>query len=231
MKDKWAGPTPEEILQGMFQAGKSYKQVLGMLGFLNDEIKEGKIGTNISCWDNVRGFFEMAGRFYVRNEYTMVLSDAELGIHMGQCKSPVCQKLSKTYFEVLRPSQEVNSERIAEELIILAKDLLLGKPRHDLDGRKSMFYDSQTGDTLFEVKVVDIADKCTHDEREVLLCYIPYSGGILCDIKTGVSQAFNISRVTPEDEAFRHRARIIGIDPKLFQAIILANAPRTKLLK
>jgi len=191
----------------------------------------------------------MAERMYVQNEGFM-LSDAELGIHQGQCESPICRKLAQAYFEILRPSDEADCEQIAQELQQLAEAIMLGKPRPELEGKESMFFDSQTGADLFEVKVVDITDKCIVDEefaaamkkatdggeREVFLCYIPYSGGMMCDIKDGyggsfTSQSFNISRELSPDmkEAFEHRARLVGIDPELFQAIILANAP--KLLK
>lgn len=248
MSAEWVGPTPQEILLGMFQAGRTVEQLVYGFDLINKGLNEGEIKAKISCWDNVKGFFEMADRFYVKNGGVM-LSDAQLGIHIGQCKSPLCRRLSQSYFEVLRPSDEADSERIAHQLRKLAKDILLGKARTDLEGRKSMYYDSQTGEDLFEAKVVDITDKCivdqetdrqmrgfTEGEREVLLAYVPYSQGMLCDIKEnygglGTSQAFNVEKLSPDDEAFRIRASIIGIDPELFQAIIIANKPQTELLK
>lgn len=250
MTAEWSGPTPQEILGGMFQAGRTSQEVMYGLGLVNKGIKEGEIRTKISCWDHVRGLFEMANRMYVQNE-GMMLTDAELGIHQAQCESPICGRLSRAYFEILRPSQESDSASIARQLQELASDIMLGKPRPDLEGKESMFYDSQTGADLFEVKVVEITDKCivdkkmdkamrkaTKGKREVLLCYVPYSGGMMCDIKenyggSGMSQTFNISRKLSPDmqSAFEHRVSIIGIDPELFQAIIVANAPSKKLLK
>lgn len=249
MTTEWTGPTPQEILEGMFQAGRTRWEVMCGLGLINESIKEGEIRTEIGCWDHIKGFFEMANRMYVQNE-GMMLTDAELGIHQAQCESPICSRLSRAYFETLRPSQESDSPSIAKQLKELASDIMLGKPRPDLEGKESMFNDSQTGADLFEVKVVDITDKCIVDEeagkamrketnvkREVLLCYVPYSGGILCHIKekyggSGVSQAFNISRKLSPDmqSAFECRAYIVGIDPELFQAIIIANAPQLKLI-
>ena len=248
MSEERAGQTPYEILQGMFQAGRTSEQIMYGLGLVSEGVKERTIRTEIGCWDNVKGFFEMANRFYVRNEGTM-LTDAELGIHMVQCGSPICKKLGRAYFEVLRPSQETDSAEVAKQLQKLAKEIMFGKPRPDLEGKKSMFYDSQTGDELFEVKVVDVTDKCivdvetdretgrlTGNDREVLLAYVPYSGGMLCDIKESyggldTSQTFNIGRLSPNDEGFRIRASVIGMDPELLHAVIVANAPQIKLFQ
>lgn len=251
MTAEWTFPTPQEILDGIFQAERTGEEVMNILGLVDKGIKEGEVRTTIGCLDNVRAFFEMANRMYVQNDAEIVLTDAELGIHQIQCESPICRKLSRVYFEVLRPSKESDSVKISKQLQELAVDIILGKPRKDLEGRKSMFFDSQSGTDLFEIKVVDITDKCIVDkrmdemmrratgaEREVLLCYVPYSGGMMCDIKenyggSGMSQAFNATRMLSPDEqyAFERRASIIGIDSELFQAIIAANAPREKLLK
>ncbi|MCJ7804308.1 hypothetical protein MUP35_01040 [Patescibacteria group bacterium] len=229
-------PTPEEIITGLLRGHKS-EELMHEFCLINKGIKEGSIRTKISCWDHVVGFFEMANRMYVKNG-EMRLSDAELGIHQESCKSPVCRKLLKSYFEVLKPSQEKDAALISQHLQSLIREIMIGKPRPDLEGGKSIFFDSQTGADLFVTKAVEITDKCEEQKpkAQITLSYVEYSGGMMVDIKQAdphpsSSQAFPVSQTfSPKDEAFQVRASVIGIDPELLYDIILVNAPQEKLL-
>ncbi len=230
MSPEWQVPEPDDIYRGFLETGKSPFEFFGAAAYVETKIKEGEVRTDINCLEHIQGFFEMANRMYVQNG-PMDIKDAEIGIHMAACDSPLCKKCGQAYFEILRPSQESDAPAIKEKLKALAEEIFLGKTRSDLEGRKSMFYDAQTGSDLFETKIVDITDKITgkKNDREILLCYVPHSGGIICDIKdSGVSQSFEVTRDLKSGipDGFSHRAKIVGIEENLFRAIILANSPK-----
>jgi len=235
MSQEWQAPGPDDIYKGMLESGRSPFEFFAAAKVVEMAIDNGEVRTKIDCLEHIQGFFEMANRMYIKNS-AMDMKDAELGIHMASCRCPLCKKLGQFYFEELRVSSESDSPQILSKLQSLAKEIMLGKERHELVGRKSKFYDSVTGGDLFETKVVEITDKCidaNQKDRQILLCYIPYSGGTMIEVQDSVvSQVFNIegdlmSGVTKDLE---HRARVVGMDPNLFRAIIIANSPKTKLL-
>lgn len=229
-------PTGEQIIEGLLRNGRTESELLGFLSLLNKGVKENEIRTEISCWDHVVGFFEMASRRFVRDDSTLILKDAELGMHEANCQSPICTKLTQIYFSFLRGSDAKDSEKIEDHLRCLATEILTGKVCPNFEGKRSIFYDSQTGDDLFVTKAVEITDKLIKDRlivADVVLMYIPTSTQLLVDVhemkngETLVQQAFELTQKPLfTDEGFKLRASIIGIDPKLFNAIIVANKPQ-----
>ncbi len=211
--------------------GKTPDNFAEALNVVEKKIKEGEIRTEINCLENIQGFFEMARRMYVENGEADI-KDAELGIHMGSCECPLCQKCARAYFEILRPSKESDGPQIKARLEKLALEIFLGTPRPELDDGPAMFFDAKTKLPLYETGVTDITDKVTGKKRagrKVLLCYVPTSSGTFCVIKdTGVAFTYNIADDFKDQipQGFKHAAKHVGIEENLFKAIILANSPK-----
>lgn len=235
MASEFRPPTPEEIASGIFQSGRTLDQFMALGEVVEQGVEEGAIRTDLSCWEHKERFFDMAQRMYVRNEGAK-LKDVEIGIHMGQCESPLCVRMQQAYFELLKPSQVEDSKRVADALVELEKELMQGKERADLKGKPSSFYDSDTEETLNVIKAVDITDKCRlgQEGSEALLSYLTPVKGIMVDIQEhsvagGIAKVafrLNSSIFVPEDPVFRRSADSMGIDPKFLHAIILANSPQ-----
>ena len=229
-------PSPEEIINGMFAAERTPEQVFGALSIVYRGIKEGEISTQISCWENIQSFFNMAYRMYVKNE-GMSLEDAETGIHLATCKSPICRRLTQVYFQTLRLSKASESKEIFAQLRSLAQGIILGKPLPELKGKDSGYYDSDIG-SLKILKAVDITDKCVPqgNKERVSLRYIKDSSSyvviIMCEFDEGgsISTGFRIDEKLNinKNEGLHLEANQAGIDPELLCVIILANAPQTR---
>jgi len=232
-------PTPEQIIDGLLNNGRSPEQIAGFFGLINHGIHEGTIRAQISCWEYVKGFFNMAVRRFVHDDDVIVLSDAELGIHQGSCKSPVCARLTDTYFGMLRGSQAEDGPSIHRKLRLLALDVILGKPRPDLEGKKTLYYDSLTGEDLITEKAVEITDKCIAGDtvKEVILSYFRSSDGMIAEVKLNLDGHSDMSNTVRLDHTFKPQSEgllsasgLIKMDSELLHAIIIANRPRTKLL-
>lgn len=231
-------PTPSEIIEEMLGAGKSPNQIIGGLAMVMRGIEEGEIRTKIGCWENIRAFFEMAQRMYVQNG-NMALGDAEIGIHIGSCDSPVCKNLVGSYYGVLRPSSEEDSQQIYKHLQDVAQEIILGKPLPELENQFSGWYDGQTKRRLKVLRAVDITDKCILRDRvkQVNLQYIKDRKGLIVFITQG-SDEHSMSRghrinsdFSPYDKALNIDASLAGIDTEFLYVVMLANAPKIKSKK
>lgn len=228
MSAEYQKPSFNEIANGILKAGETPESFVGMLNGMEKLIGEGKLRTDLTCWEHKIHFFEMAKRVYVDNGFTD-FNDCEIGIHEGQCESPLCLKMNQVYYKVLKPSQEEDSPRIAQFLAELEKELMLGKEIKDLRRKDGGFYDSDTGKTLKIEKAVDITDKCCVEKGKALLVYMRPVKGIMVDIKydnSGVAYSLNSEIFTPEDLVFQRKANMMKIDPQFLHAIIIANAPQ-----
>lgn len=233
MASEFRPPTPEEIASGILKSGRTPEQFMGMLETTNQGIEEGVIRTDLNCWEHKERFFEMAKRMYVQNG-KIGFKDVEIGIHEGQCQSPLCARMQQAYFELLRPSKADDSPQIAVALKELEMELITGKERLDLRGELSDYYDSDTGKTLRISKAVDITDKCRLEQRgKAILVYIKPVKGTMVEIqennskgvRASVAYRLNSDIFTPEDSVFKMRAKSMGIDPQFLHKIIVANAP------
>lgn len=220
---------PAEIAAEILSTGRTPEQFLGMLDVVGAGIENGVLREQISCFEHKSGFFEMARRFYVDSGEPR-MSDAELGMHEGSCESPICAKLTETYWNVLRTSSAEDSANIAEQLDSLEADLLRGILREDLIGQRSGLYDSDTDRTLPIAKAVDITGLCMPQDGEVVLIYTQPVAGTRVDIDMGGSRVGYFVKdegglMDPEDALFVMRARRVGIDPRLLLEAVLLNAP------
>ena len=234
MASEFRPPTPEGVAAGIFQSGRTPEQFMGILETMQQGVEEGVIRTDLTCWDHKERFFDMAQRMYVQND-GLRFKDAEIGIHEGQCESPLCVRMQQAYFELLKPSQNEDAPQVAEALADLERELMTGVEIEDLVGIPSGFYDSDTGETLSVAKAVDITAKCRLSEGDqATLVYFKPLKGTMVDIREGhstgggssVAFGLNSDIFTPTDPVFNRQAGWMNIDPQFLHAIINANAPQ-----
>lgn len=235
MPGEFKPPTATQILKGIVQTGVTPEEIASQLRGIQEDIEVGVFRTDLSCWETKELFFDMAQRMYVEDK-GFRNRDAEIGIHLGGCKSPLCRRMQQAYYEILRPSQETDAPYVAEALTALEQELMSGTEIEDLVGKPTDFKDSDTGEALSVIKAVEITRKCKVPEGDqVLLVYFEPIEGMMVEIRGGnptngiiqVSFILNDDVLTPADIVFGSHAEAIGIDPKFFHAIVYANAPRS----
>lgn len=229
MPKEFGVPEPGDILKRILASGRTPQQFAAMNDVIYAGRENGTIRSSISCWEHREQFFEMADRVYVKNGKAE-LKDAEAGMHEGQCKSPICLRLARAYFETLSPSTEEQSEQMREFLVGLRKELITGREIGDLKGKPSRYSDSITDNLLIIDKAVDISHlcQCQKGDEARLTYYSDHGGpGVRFSIRhtNGVEPSifFYLGRFQPDEIALQ--AEFMGIDPKILHEIVYVNAP------
>ncbi len=222
-------PEPGSILKGILASGRTLEQFAAINDVIYAGRENGTIRSKISCWEHREQFFAMADRIYVKNG-KMELKDAESGIHEGQCRSPICLRLTQAYFETLRPSTEEQSEQMREFLVGLRKELVTGREIKDLKGKPSGYSDLNTDSHLVIDKAVDISHlcQCQEGDESRLTYYSDHGGpGVRFSVKhkNGAEPSifFYLGGFQPDDIALQ--AEFMGIDTKILYEIAHVNAP------
>lgn len=82
---------------------------------LDQEVREGKIRTQLSCEEARREWINMARWNYVDNNPSGRWPiDVEVGAHIARCGTDACENLYQVYYGVLRNSKPEDSSRVAE---------------------------------------------------------------------------------------------------------------------
>lgn len=176
----------------------------------------------------------MARRMCAEGDEKVYIKDAEIGIHFGNCRSPLCCSMKRVYSELLRPSTVDDSDKIKRALLDLEHELMEGKEVRSLRGKPSHFYDPVTGEQLKLARAFDITEKCRLSvEDKALLVYINSLTGMMVNLQE-ISQGkimnagFNLNSelFTPHDLIFKRYANSMGIDSQFLHAVIFANVPK-----
>lgn len=224
-------PEPRAILKGILASGRTLEQFAAMGTVISTGIENGTIRNKISCWEHREQFFEMADRVYVKNG-KVELKDAEAGIHEGQCRSPICLRLTQAYFETLKPSTEEQSEEIRDFLVGLRKELVTGREIKELKGKPGGFSDSSNNPMLIE-KAVDISHLCQGREGdESRLTYYSDHGGpgvrFSKKNKSGSESIifYQMAELRPDDLVYA--GELMGIDGMILHEVVHVNSPERK---
>lgn len=233
MSHEFQIPASEEILKSILRTGRTPQQIQATLDIANQAIEEGRMRTDLTCWEQKNRFFDMAKRMYVDND-GMRPKDLEIGLHWGSCHAPLCRRTAQAYYEVLKPSTDEDSPKIAEFLTDLETELMVGKEITELKGKDTNYYDPNTGRPCTIAKAVDITDKCLIDKGcKGILVYMAFSDGMAIDIqlhdKEGLSAScgFRLNNFLAPDNSLEVTGELLGIDQQFLNAVVLANAPST----
>lgn len=226
-------PGSDELFARLTSGGRTPEQLAGLDAVVREGMERGVVKKSISCWDNKTRALESIRRTFDLSSRDP-LSDVELGMHIGGCKSPICRRIGEAYFE--RPSAKPGEDLMVvgqRYVDALALELVMGRELEDRRGKNSDCYDSATGNTLPVIKAVDIAHLCIQEEEtdykfEKELIYINPQKGPIVELNHALMTLLDLNSLNVQSEVFEMHARVMGIDPRILFEIIHANAPVIK---